>query len=145
LERTRRIISLRLAGEKTSMLVPSFKLPIPQEQQAQKLADRPHVVGDSRFHRWRNAQGLWMRQKLYHATYSATAAFRLSGFVLKAFTSRVKRRRCIRKLRLLRSTWLVQMCASSAWPVIGLGPSRSLFQGHRAAAGFFLRFMLARL
>lgn len=39
-----------------------------------------------------------------------------SSFVERALVSRVKRRIPIRMVRLLRSTWLVDMCASSGRP-----------------------------
>jgi len=38
--------------------------------------------------------------------------------LLKAFVSRVNRRICIRMVRFWRSTWLVQILASSGFPLI---------------------------
>ncbi len=44
------------------------------------------------------------RQKLYQPMYRATAAFRLSSFLVKPLVKRVKRRKCIRKVKFDLST-----------------------------------------
>jgi hypothetical protein len=55
-------------------------------------------------------------QKLYHAKCNASAAFRLSSFLLKAFVSLVKRRMCILIVRFCRSTKDVEIWSGSGLP-----------------------------
>src|SRR3989304_2018819 len=62
-----------------------------------------------------------MRQKLYHATNTATAAFRLDNFFENPFVSRVNRRRCIRTVRFARSMCDVLTRAIFGLPVMGVG------------------------
>jgi hypothetical protein len=87
-----------------------------------------------------------MRQKLYHAPNSATAAFRCGRLFEKPSANRVNRRKYVRTLRFTRSTCEVEMRSSSGLPLIGLGMVRTnraaLYQSGPSILGLLLALLL---